>query len=283
MKRFFAVLLAVCMLSFVGCTCSGVISYANANRYSSGGFTYEADKITSIDVEWSAGDVTLKNGSGKLSVSESGGDSLKEADRLHWWIDGSILRIRYCKSGRLCTVNASEKHLVIELPVNADVSVKIASGRINSEGVLDLAGFTVQTASGGMDVDTLTAAAVKIQSASGALKLGSVRVSGSFTVDTASGGLSVESVTADSVSINSASGGVALGLGAVNGVDIDSVSGGVTLRLADPERGAQIKLEAVSGKMNVKLPAEISGNTYTIGSGECRIHIKVVSGNVTVE
>ncbi|MBQ1821380.1 MAG: DUF4097 family beta strand repeat protein [Clostridia bacterium] len=283
MKRIVAVLLAGCMFLFAGCTCSGIIRYADADKYTPGGFTYEAEKITAVDVDWSAGGITLKNGSGTLSVSESGGDSLKEEDRLYWWIDGTTLRIRFCKSGHLSTVKASDKHLTLELPDFVDLDVDIASGKIEAEGMLNLGELNVDTASGGMELQNLFAKQASIDSASGGLHITNASVTGAFEVDSASGALTVEQISADSVKIDSASGGIVLGIGTVNSVKIDSASGGITIRLQSAERGAQVRIESVSGSVNVKLPNEKDGNTYRIGSGECKIEIDSVSGGVTVE
>ena len=103
MKRIIAVLLTgLLLLSAVGCiriSCSAPVMYSNADRYTAGDFTYDESKVKKVEIEWASGSVTLKNGKGTLSVSESGAESLPEAEKLHWWIDGTTLKIKFCKSG----------------------------------------------------------------------------------------------------------------------------------------------------------------------------------------
>ena len=284
MKRCMAILLSVLLtIGCFGCISSGLIRYANADKYTAGDFTYDASEITAVDIDWAAGDITLKNGTGTLSVSESGGDTLDKADQLHWWIDGSTLKIKYCESGRISTVSASQKDLTVELPNFADLKIDIASGKIAAENMLNLGVLDVNTASGGVGIEYLSAKEVKIDSASGGVNLAHASVSGTIRIDSASGGVSSEILSADSVRIDVASGGVKLRVGMVNSIDIDSASGGVNLQLVSPERGAKVRCESVSGKVNIKLPYEKSGSTYKIGLGDIDVKIDAVSGTITVE
>ena len=284
MKRFMTVLLSVLLtVGCIGCTSSGLIRYANAEKYTAGGFTYEASEITAVDIDWAAGDITLQSGKGTLSVSESGGETLDEADRLHWWIDGSTLKIKYCESGRISTVSASQKDLTVELPDFVDLKIDIASGKIAAENMLNLGVLDVNTASGGVGIEYLSAKEVKIDTASGGVNLAHAVISGAIRINSASGGVTSEILGADSVRIDVASGGVKLRVNMVNSIDIDSVSGGVNLQLASPERGAKVRCETVSGTVNIKLPYEKSGKTYTIGLGDIDVSIDAVSGTITVE
>jgi DUF4097 and DUF4098 domain-containing protein YvlB len=288
MKRIIAVLLTgLLLLSAVGCiriSCSAPVMYANADRYTAGDFTYDESKVKKVEIEWASGSVTLKNGKGTLSVSESGAESLPEAEKLHWWIDGTTLKIKFCKSGtELTLTDLNKKDLTVELPAFVDLEIDVASGKIISENMLDLGILKVKTASGGASIGYLSAKEVGIETASGAWDLGMVSVSGNFKVGTASGGLTVDAITAGSVEVNSASGGVMFGKIAAETVRIDSASGAIRLGLADKEAGAKIDFESVTGSFRCDLPYENSGRTYTIGNGAMKVQIDVVSGSVTVE
>ena len=283
MKRIIAaVLTAMLLLSGFGCAAITTVRYANADSYASGDFTYEEGAVKKVEIDWIAGNITLEPGAGTLSVSEQSSGSLSDARRLHWWLDGTTLHIRYCKSGeRIRTTE--KKDLTVELPAGADLEIDIASGKVAGEAPLDLGAVRIDTASGGVKIETLNAKSVRVDSASGGTTIGKVDVAGAFTVDTASGGLAIDDVCADSVKIDSASGGITLGLKEVGSVDVDVVSGGVKLRLIDKDAGAAIRHSAVSGTFTCSLPYEKSGGTYTIGRGEIPIEIEAVSGNVTVE
>ena len=307
MKRIVVVLLTgLLLLSLFGCvriSCSVPVRYSNADKYTAGGFTYDETKVRKVEIEWIAGSVTLSNGKGTLSVSEACEKELSEEEQMHWWIDGTTLKIKYCKSGNTLSLSGMEKKdLTIELPAFADLDIEVASGKIIGENMLDLGNLKIETASGGTDIKFLSAKEVKVEAASGKTVFGKVSVSGEFEVDTASGGLTVEEVNANEVDVNSASGGitlgkitaekldidnasggVTLGIQSVSKVNIDSTSGGVKITLADKDAGAKIKFDAVSGSFGTQLPFEKEGSVYTIGQGLIDMEIDVVSGSVTVE
>ena len=284
MKRFLSMLLIAALLSCsFGCVIiSRVTRYANADKYTAGGFTYEASAVKRVELEWAAGDVTLSHGTDTLTVTESGGDALSTSEKLHWWLDGTTLRIRYCESGYAHVIQAKQKHLNLELPVDVDLKIDIASGKLGADA-LCCSSLDVNTASGGMQVTTLDAKEVKIDSASGGTVLGDVTVDGTFSVDTASGGLTAERVNAKTVKVDSASGGVKLGLDTVNTVKVDVASGRVTLKLLDAARGATVRLNKLSGGFDCKLPMTAEGKTYKIGNGEIQITVDSASGGVSIE
>ena len=284
MKRYLPVILAALLLcGCFGCSLiSKVMRYANADKYTAGGFTYEASAVTRIELDWTAGGVTLKNGTGTLSVSESGGDALAVSERLHWWLDGTTLRIKYCESGFSHLIQAKQKHLYLELPESVDLKIDVASGDIGAD-TLCVKTLDVDKASGGMRIASLTADEAEIDSASGGIELGTVAVRGRFSVNTASGGLTVERISAKTVGIDTASGGVSLGLDTVGTVDIDAASGRTRLKLLDAGRGATIRLKKLSGSFDCKLPMTAEGKSFIIGNGETQISIDTASGGVTIE
>ncbi len=293
MKRIIALLLTGLMLfACAGCirisglSCSTPIRYSDANKYTAGNFTYESDKVKKVEIEWMSGGITLKNGSGTLSVTESGSGELSEEEQMHWWLDGTTLKIKFCKSGYqydLTKAFNDEKKLTVELPDFVDLEIDVASGKVSAENMLNLGKFKLDTASGGTDIKILSAKEVKMDAASGRTALGAVTVSAAFEVNTASGGLTVDRISAGEIDVDSASGGVTLGIDTVEKIKINSASGSVNLKLNRPEFGASVRCEKVSGSINVKLPYEKDGETYKIGLGQTDIKISVVSGSVTIE
>ena len=290
MKRIFALLLTgLLLLSCIGCirlSCSTPVFYSNADSYTAGNFTYEAEKVKKVEIEWISGGVTLLNGTGTLSVTESGADSLSEEEQMHWWLDGTTLKIKFCKSGYNLSLNKvfnEQKALTVELPAFVDLDIDVASGKVSAENMLNLGKLKLNTASGGTDVRSLSAAEIKVDAASGGTAFGSVTVSGTFKINTASGGLTVDRIDADEVDIDSASGGVTVGVGAVKKMKLDSTSGSIKLTLLDKAAGAKIRYSAVSGNFNTSLSTVNSGDVTTIGDGFTDMEISIVSGSVTVE
>ncbi len=284
MKKLLSILLALSLLAgSFGCVAIRVVNkYANADRYSAGAFTYEADKVQAIDLDWAGGDVTLKHGAGTLSVSESGGETLAVSERLHWWLDGSTLRIKYCESGYSHIIPTKDKHLTLELPEEIDLKIDIAAGRVDADE-LTVRTLDLNTASGGVRIGTLTAKNASIDTASGGVTVGTVTAERTFEVNTASGGLTVDRITAETVKVDTASGGTMLGLMKVGTVDIDAASGKIRLKLLDAEEGATVRLSKLSGNFDCKLPMTAEGKTYKIGNGAIRINIDTASGGVSIE
>lgn len=288
MKRIFAILLTgLLLLSAVGCVrifCSVPVRYSNADKYTAGNFTYEETKVKKVEIEWLAGSVTLRNGKGTLSVSESGEQDLSEEEQMHWWIDGTTLRIKFCKSGKELSLSKMEKKdLTVELPAFVDLKLDVASGKIVSENMLNLGTFDLEKASGSANIRFLSAEKVKIETASGATAFGKVSVSGEFEINTASGGLTVDEINANEIDVKSASGGITLGIAGASNVRINSTSGSVKITLSDKKAGARIRFDAVSGDFNTALSVVNSGDLMTIGDGRINMEIKVVSGSVTVD
>ena len=66
-------------------------------------------------------------------------------------------------------------------------------------------------------------------------------------------------------------------------VSIDSASGSIVLKLLDPEKGASVRIEQLSGSFDCKLPMTKDGKTYRIGDGAVDIKVECASGSVTIE
>ena len=284
MKKMISILLTLTLLagSFGCIAIRTVTKYANADKFTAGAFTYEADKVQAIHVDWAAGGITLTNGTGTLSVSESGGAALSTSEQLHWWLDGTTLYIKYCESGYSHLIQSKDKQLSLELPENVDLKINIASGRIKANA-LTVRTLNLDTASGGVEIGELYAKETIINSASGGIGIGTAVAENTFDVDTASGGLTVSRLSAKTVKIDTASGGVTLGLDAVDTVKIDAASGKTRLKLFDTAAGATVRLSKLSGNFDCSLPMTAEGKNYIIGNGAMQIDIDTASGGVVIE
>ena len=146
-----------------------------------------------------------------------------------------------------------------------------------------MSSLEIDTASGGVEIGTLTAREAEIDTASGGVTIGTATIEREFDVDTASGGLTVDRISAQTIKIDTASGGTTLGLDKVTTVDIDAASGKITLKLFDTEAGATVRLAKLSGGFDCKIPMTAEGKNYKIGSGAIQISIDTASGGVVIE
>lgn len=284
MKRFLSLMLSALLIcAAFGCVAIRMVNnYANADKYTAGAFVYQSDAVDEIVLNWAAGDVTLVNGTGELSVSEFGSETLSVSERLHWWLDGRTLRIQYCESGFSHVIAKKQKNLTLTVPETVKLNINIASGRVSAD-TLTVGSLDLDTASGGVQIGSLIADEAKIDTASGGVTIQSAAVSHTLRVDTASGGLTVDRVSAEVIKVDSASGGITLGLDKVNKVDIDAASGKTSLKLFDTEAGATVRLDKLSGTFDCKLPMTASGKTYIIGNGVIEINIDSASGGTVIE
>ena len=311
MKRITAILLTgLLLLSTIGCirvSCNGLslsapIRYANADKYTAGNFTYDETKVKKVEIEWISGSVTLSNGSGTLSVSESGADTLPAEKQLHWWIDGTTLKIKFCKSGEnLSLTELEDKKLTVELPASADLKLDIASGTVLAKDALKLGECSINSASGGMNFASVSAEEIGIECASGSVGFGTVSAAGSIEIESASGELDIgdvtaeeisvknasgsiriDSVTANELKIESASGGIDIGLKYVADTEIDVASGNIRLNVLDKEAGAVFYLDHYH-VFSSSVTIDMKNKPWTLGRGEQKVTIDAASGNIKVD
>ena len=322
MKNFIWIL---CALAFIGVFCAGCSGalaaerYAESERYTAGNFTYSAAAVRKIDLHWVNGRVdVLRGGADTLSVSESG-DSLTDAQKLHWLLDGDTLYIQFCQSVYKGTIPDASKHLTLEIPEGIELEVKTVSAPVQlEEHALEHA--EIETASGAISIDSLAAEEIEISSVSGSVLCGAMSAGDEIELDTTSGKISAEQLTANEIKISSVSGSVSCGeLNARDEIDVtstsgkimvdslraqeaelNSVSGSVTVALAECGKmdvgttsgavrltlldglGASIRFRSTSGSLHAD-HYNVSGENLVFGDGACRVRVDTTSGSLTVE
>lgn len=147
----------------------------------------------------------------------------------------------------------------VDLPEGSDVTVVAGSADVEVTGPIGAAEFT--TSSGDVAADDVAANLVA-RSASGDLTVGAV--GGDLRVQTASGDLRCSSVAGRAV-FTTASGDVEVGA-AAGQVEVKATSGAV--RLGELARGARV--------------TNVSGDVRVLAIDEGTLHVRSVSGNVSV-
>jgi hypothetical protein len=186
--------------------------------------------------------------------------------------------------------------------VNGDVMVDVGAADVtttNTKGKL-----TLDTGSGQVEV-TDAEGEVNLDSGSGGARFTRVRgpslfvdagsggISGSditvekLELDLGSGGTRLSAVTAKEVRVDAGSGTTEIELASdVEYMDVDSGSGGVTLRVPE-QLGAELDVETGSGGISVDVPVQVTRRSRsrlvgTIGDGKGQIHIDAGSGGVRI-
>ena len=130
-------LAAICALT----GCSGIRSntYANSERYSAGDAEF-SDRIENIEVDWPNGSVrVVSHPENTFLLSETAEEGMPEELRVHWWLEGSTLHVKFAASGaRQSLFNSWRKDLTLTVPESlplANVEIRAASAEIEADGL----------------------------------------------------------------------------------------------------------------------------------------------------
>lgn len=264
--------------------------YDDPDTYGVGNMEYSADKIENIDISWAAGNVELVIYDGNtFKVEEKG--SFDEDDRMRSRALDGTLTVKFAKSGiRLFGYNV-EKELTLYIPVSAcerikmlnveSASADVTVGRGTNENLiaLSLDKLNIASASGNVTASFGRADDVSIETVSGdiVLKVGSLKdaeigsVSGRIQLDA-----ELERGTIEAVS-------GAIEIETFNSIpqelEVESVSGNISLKLPESMDGFKAELDSVSGKMTCNGER---GRHYRYGDGKADYSFETVSGNVEI-
>lgn len=304
LARIMLIVLAFTVLCCLGgCASFDSVTYANADQYTAGD-TEITEKVENIEIDWLTGNVSVVPHSGNtVLVSEKAEAGMPEELRVHWWLEGATLHVKFAASGTgFRQFHAWHKDLIVTVPETLsldDVVIQAASAEIEAR---DLAAETlsVSTASGDMDI-CCTANTIRLKSASGNLQLTQQEQAREISMDTASGIINANLAHVDEAYFESSSGKINVTAASVDSFSAKTASGNITCAL-DPVPSV-CKLHTVSGKVTLSLPADADfaasirttsgdvesdfalqkdGRTYICGSGSADIDIETTSGSIAI-
>jgi DUF4097 and DUF4098 domain-containing protein YvlB len=177
------------------------------------------------------------------------------------------------------------QHVMLKLPVNVDLNVNSISGHAV---IGDIGGRAhINSISGPVTLGDVSGEAV-VSSVSGRLSIG--RAGGEVQVKSISGSVEVGEAVGH-LEATSISGSVRATITQIGpgGITINSISGGVTLRLRDAVN-AEIHASHYSGEVYLNLPNVVVQGKMTsgevrglIGTGGPAISISNISGSITLQ
>lgn len=283
--------LLLCTLLLSGCGLRSLpfpglsaFHYEHPEKYTVGGASF-TDRVERVEVNWLSGSVTVSAHKGnEFRFSEKANRSLTDDLSMHYWLDGSTLRIQFCRSGEW-NLNGLEKELTLQLP----------------ERLLER--LEVDTVSARISLENLTVEALELDTVSGGLRLRDCRVTDRVRTDTTSGSVKAELTgalrewKADSVSgsveltvpevqmfdVNTTSGSVKLTAEkAPKDLDVESVSGSVTLHLPS-DADFTLDFDTVSGSFSSDLACKTEGGRHIFGKGTGEYSVDTTSGSLWIE
>lgn len=237
------VMLTGCLLS--GCVINGnSMEYVDAEKYQVGDALFDAD-VSEIEIDWINGNVTIEpSQSGSYEIEETADKELKDDKKVHYYLDGDKLHIKYCASG-IRLIDTEKKELVIRVPAGSmtdSLDINSVSADFSVSGIA-VGDIDVSTVSGDITADVT---AVK-----------------SFDVESVSGNLSLSSPVAPEDG------------------DFESVSGNIALTLPE-SAGFTVDCDSVSGEISSEINGKLSDSKFICGSGDAGYDVETVSGDVKI-
>lgn len=221
------------------------------------------ESITHIEIEWTAGTVTIQSGdTDRIQLSESGTFDSDEAMVCRQ--QGSKLIIEYQEQDvYFGFYSAPEKHLTITVPRDW-------------EGV----SVSLDTASADLLMKTVTVRELELDSASGGAVFEDCTIE-ELEIDTASGNVEF-SGTLNTMEYDAASADLhAVFYNVPRSLDMGTASGDMDITLPDGS-GFTAELDAMSGDFSSDFDTIRREDTYIHGDGSCRIDLSAMSGDVTI-
>lgn len=239
----------------------------------------ETPSISSIDIDWIAGEVVITGGAPEFSIEENNNTSYETVCTLK----NGHLSIKYkeAMNGISLGFNSGSKDIAVRLPAELSenlhsVSISTASANVNIAN-LTVTEMDIETASGDCDIFTVNIGEFDFDSASGDIE--AYGTFGGFSSDTASGNTVAEGEFGE-FSADAASGNVELIANTCPyEVDITTVSGNADVVVPE-DSSISLEFETVSGSIRSD---HISGKgRQSIGSNPSRAEfdIETVSGDL---
>lgn len=259
-------------------------TYPNAEEYKTGSAEIPADGISSLDITWHAGEVSIVPFDGDtIKLEEDAADNPDYA--LRYRNDGGRLTIKPCKS-----MNIRQKGPIRELDKTLTVYLpKALSEKLKS--------IDCETISAGLRINGLTAGSLKSETVSGILSSENCIFNG-ITADSVSGTIALTEVSVKNADLGTVSGSIKLN-GTAEKIDAETVSAAISLELRNmpeslktgsvsgqttvnlPENnGFELSLDKVSGKLKNDFPMTADGNRHIYKNGGPHYDCETISGNV---
>ena len=258
--------------------------YENADEYLPGNREI-SDKIETIDIDYLSGDVTLtESTSDKITITETSAKELDDLLKVHTWVDGKTLYVKYCTSAKRLDLNLLGKKLTIGIP--KDVAL--------NDLKLDVSSGNVTAACSSKNID--------IHCSSGDINLEQTGNSDFINAHTSSGGVELNLESAYKVDVSVSSGKININADNIRVLNSKTSSGSSIYTLANVPETSNLK--ASSGNITINLPkdADLSadldtssgdvsydlafaknGDNYTCGSGANQMKAHTSSGDVKVQ
>ena len=283
--------------------CAINYTYNNSDQYMAGDRVVR-EQIDSIDINYLSGNVVFSaDATNEISIKETSNKELDDDRKVHTWVDGGTLYVKYCASGSNLDFTHVEKELEITVPKELKLSLLrsgMSSGGIKASDV-KADDVDISASSGSIDLNC-EARNIELSVSSGDVHLKQNGSSDSITLDASSGRIMADIEKSASLGVSVSSGSSIINAIAIDDVRYDASSGDMSLSMAEAPKNSSF--EASSGKMGIvlpedadlsvdvntssgdfdyELPFEKTGESYKCGTGVNKMKISTSSGDVSIK
>lgn len=259
-------------------------SYANSENYTAGAAEL-SEIVEYIEIDWLAGNVTVvPHSSDTVSFSEESLMTLADDTQLHYWLNGTTLRIKFCGSGRWA-LDGLEKNLTVRVPEYlklknlrvSSISAGICLNTIQAESA------AINTTSGDIQLmDCAVTELAEVNMVSGRLEAEFAQPLDEFQGRSTSGALQISAPSITRFKAGTVSGSVSLSAqSAPEWLDIDTTSGNIDLSLPK-DASFTLDYDSTSGELSSDLPCRTDAGKYIYGDGKGEYVMDTVSGDVRI-
>ena len=253
-----------------------------------GEYSYGVAGVDSLNIDWIAGDVTVKPYDGNdFRITEFAQRELRENERLFVSMSGGTLTVKYIE--RSISVRMPQKKVEVLIPRTLSenlnrLDVDSVSGAIFIESI-SADTLNANSMSGSISTSSSTARSLDLNSTSGSLTVESVRAD-SMKLDSMSGSIHISGSTAKTLDCGTTSGSINVS-GAFDSVKLNSMSGRLTLDNSAP--ASAVTADSTSGSLELSGSFDRASVDSMSGSVEIRssivpgsLKVDTVSGRITV-
>ena len=287
MKNFRTILVvalaAAMLICLSGCTVKLNYNYDKADKYIPGDREI-TERIENIDIDYMAGNVTVKGDkTTSVTVKETLKTEIEDKLKVHTWVDGSTLHVKYCAAGNGLSIKDLEKSVEITVPADmklTDLSIDDSAGDVSVDCSAD--NYDIDASAGSITIiQHGESDEVEIDDSAGDVDVTAETI-GKLEVDISSGSLDVTAEDVRKLEADISSGGLKFSADKVpEKSEIDVSSGDIELYL--PEQiDLTLTADISSGDFNSEIPFTVKGDDYIFGSGKNKMDIDVSSGDINI-
>lgn len=253
----------------------------------------DATNIKKININWVAGSVNLRVGSGsEIVFSESSYHTLTDQQKMRYTIsDSGVLEIRYCQD---------LDNIFNWFSLDANMPAKTLTMEVPASLIGQLSDLDIETVSSNIDLSGVFGTETDLSSVSGEIRCTDIATQ-ELDLSTTSGSIVCENSTAKELSISNVSGSIRAE-GEFAKADAETVSGEVKISFANiPDKlkvngvsgnivvalpeGASFtaKIDTVSGSISCAFAGTMGSDLVVVGDGGADYNFSTVSGNLSIE